>query len=384
MQSLEESDSITSSLSKWETVDAPGPLSSAPSGSTGTNSEATPRPFPGCRSRRRRVRNDVSVSRRPRKCNSNLAGARIPRGKVLTTALGSSTSELEGHASSRLSPQPCSWGQSSDLLSRIDLDELMKKDEPPLDFPDTLEGFEYAFNEKGQLRHIKTGEPFVFNYREDLHRWNQKRYEALGEIITKYVYELLEKDCNLKKITIPVDATENEPKSFIFMSEDALTNPQKLMVLIHGSGVVRAGQWARRLIINEDLDSGTQIPFIKRAVHARGRAETLWHMSVLEGSCSVHSSQEAQVGDGRRPERTYTLEELTLCCTSSSKASGDTISWKLGVAFMAFGGHFRSKPYQWEFADPEPTDMDSFNYTFHFLDVRGVAERDGRYVLKKG
>lgn len=90
------------------------------------------------------------------------------------------------------------------------------------------------------------------------------------------------------------------------------------------------------------------------------------------------------MGDGRRPERTYTLEELTLCCTSSSKASGDTISWKLGVAFMAFGGHFRSKPYQWEFADPEPTDMDSFNYTFHFLDVRGVAERDGRYVLKKG
>uniref|UniRef100_A0ACB8EQ88 Uncharacterized protein n=1 Tax=Sphaerodactylus townsendi TaxID=933632 RepID=A0ACB8EQ88_9SAUR len=35
-----------------------------------------------------------------------------------------------------------------DLLSRIDLDELMKKDEPPLEFPDTLEGFEYAFNER--------------------------------------------------------------------------------------------------------------------------------------------------------------------------------------------------------------------------------------------
>ncbi|XP_072462236.1 cotranscriptional regulator ARB2A isoform X2 [Notamacropus eugenii] len=153
-----------------------------------------------------------------------------------------------------------------DLLSRIDLDELMKKDEPPLEFPDTLEGFEYAFNEKGQLRHIRTGEPFVFNAREDLHRWNQKRYEALGEIITKYVYELLEKDCNLKKISLPVDATESEPKNFIFMSEDAMTNPDKLMVLIHGSGVVRAGQWARRLIINEDLDSGTQIPYIKRAM----------------------------------------------------------------------------------------------------------------------
>ncbi|XP_060617768.2 cotranscriptional regulator ARB2A isoform X5 [Anolis sagrei] len=88
----------------------------------------------------------------------------------------------------------------------------------------------------------------------------------LMKIITKYVYELLEEECHLKKVLIPVDAVESEPKSFIFMSEDAMTNPDKLMVLIHGSGVVRAGQWARRLIINEDLDSGTQIPYIKRAI----------------------------------------------------------------------------------------------------------------------
>uniref|UniRef100_A0A667YBM1 ARB2 cotranscriptional regulator A n=1 Tax=Myripristis murdjan TaxID=586833 RepID=A0A667YBM1_9TELE len=154
----------------------------------------------------------------------------------------------------------------SDLLSRIDLDELMKKDEPPLNFPKTLEEFEYAFNEYGQLRHIKTGEAFVFNAREDLHRWNQKRYEALGEIITQYVYELLEKKCNMTKEILPVDASEDEPTSFIYLSSDALSNPSKLLVLIQGSGVVRAGQWARRLIINQDLDSGTQIPYITRAM----------------------------------------------------------------------------------------------------------------------
>lgn len=57
------------------------------------------------------------------------------------------------------------------------------------------------------------------------------------------------------------------------MSEDAMTNSDKLMVLIHGSGVVRAGQWARRLIINEDLDSGTQIPYIKRAIEVRQLVE---------------------------------------------------------------------------------------------------------------
>uniref|UniRef100_A0AAR2LAG2 Arb2 domain-containing protein n=1 Tax=Pygocentrus nattereri TaxID=42514 RepID=A0AAR2LAG2_PYGNA len=160
-----------------------------------------------------------------------------------------------------------------DLLSRIDLDELMKKDEPPLIFPKTLEEFEYTFNEHGQLRHTTTGDPFVFNYKEDLHRWNQKRYEALGEIITQYVYECLEKDCKLRKEMLPVDATEDEPKSFIYLSEDALTNADKLLVLIQGSGVVRVGQWARRLIINEDLNSGTQIPFINRAMKENSSPE---------------------------------------------------------------------------------------------------------------
>lgn len=42
--------------------------------------------------------------------------------------------------------------------------------------------FFYASSTDGQLRHTQTGEPFVFNEREDLHRWNQKRYEALGEV----------------------------------------------------------------------------------------------------------------------------------------------------------------------------------------------------------
>ncbi|KAK1792179.1 hypothetical protein P4O66_012136, partial [Electrophorus voltai] len=162
-----------------------------------------------------------------------------------------------------------------DLLSRIDLDELMKKDEPPLVFPKTLEEFEYAFNEHGQLRHTKTGEPFVFNHKEDLHRWNQKRYEALGEIITQHVYERLEQDCGLRRQTLPVDATEDEPKTFMYMSEDALSNPSRLLILIQGSGVVRAGQWARRLIINNDLDSGTQIPFITRAIEGSQSPEPL-------------------------------------------------------------------------------------------------------------
>lgn len=79
--------------------------------------------------------------------------------------------------------------------------------------------------------------------------------------------------------------------SFIFVSKD-WEEKDKLLILIHGSGVVRAGQWARRyelpvlavsvttiigvisplyllyipsLIINENMEKGTQIPYIKEA-----------------------------------------------------------------------------------------------------------------------
>ncbi|XP_055954240.1 cotranscriptional regulator FAM172A homolog [Argiope bruennichi] len=132
------------------------------------------------------------------------------------------------------------------------------------EFPNTFEGFGYKFNEFGQLRHITTGEPFEFNVKKDDQVYNQKRYEALGELVTDYVYDLLEKEGGLKKMTIPLDALEDEPTTFIFHSDDAFTN-EKIVILIHGSGVVRAGQWARRLIINDSLNSGTQLPYIKRA-----------------------------------------------------------------------------------------------------------------------
>lgn len=71
-------------------------------------------------------------------------------------------------------------------------------------------------------------------------------------------------------LNVQVDAVEGEPTSFIYLSSDALSNPSKLLVLIQGSGVVRAGQWARRLIINQDLNSGTQIPFINQAMEVGG------------------------------------------------------------------------------------------------------------------
>ncbi|XP_078735223.1 cotranscriptional regulator ARB2A homolog [Lampetra fluviatilis] len=128
----------------------------------------------------------------------------------------------------------------------------------------TTTEFGYEFNEDGQLRNIEDGTRFQFNFYNNRAR-DQRRYEALGEVITEYVYELLVNECGLEKHYVPVEAINgNEPFSFIFMSPGALQQ-ETLLLLVHGT-VVRAGQWARRLIINDCLDSGTQIPYIKRAM----------------------------------------------------------------------------------------------------------------------
>ncbi|XP_014599509.1 PREDICTED: UPF0528 protein CG10038 isoform X1 [Polistes canadensis] len=136
-------------------------------------------------------------------------------------------------------------------------------------FPKSLKEFGYDFNTNGQLRKINaetgklTNEGFEFKFNEDS-VYNQKRYEALGEVINEYVYSLLEKE-GLIRLPIPKESSEIlDKRSFIFASEDALEN-EKVIVLIHGSGVVRAGQWARRLIINDCLNTGTQIPYVKKA-----------------------------------------------------------------------------------------------------------------------
>ncbi|XP_055638589.1 FAM172 family protein homolog CG10038 isoform X2 [Toxorhynchites rutilus septentrionalis] len=137
------------------------------------------------------------------------------------------------------------------------------------EYPTTLEGFGYGFNEKGELRQLdkKTGKltdnGFDFNIYTSAQQ-NQAHYEALGDVISDYVYERLEKTVGLKKLYMSDDVPQEEA-TFIFSTQEELMKPKKLLVLIHGSGVVRAGQWARSLIINHSLDAGTQIPYINMA-----------------------------------------------------------------------------------------------------------------------
>lgn len=120
----------------------------------------------------------------------------------------------------------------------------------------------------GQMRQIDpkdesiTDKPFKFEVSNDA-RHNQAHYEALGEVITEHVYQMLE-DAGLHKIFVP--SPESPTSSFVFGTKPNFKDTKKLLFLIHGSGVVRAGQWSRSLIINHSTDHGTQLPYIKRAI----------------------------------------------------------------------------------------------------------------------
>jgi hypothetical protein len=45
-----------------------------------------------------------------------------------------------------------------------------------------------------------------------------------------------------------IDAKKSEPTGFFFASDDIIF-AEYLMIIIHGMGVVRAGQWSRKYLI---------------------------------------------------------------------------------------------------------------------------------------
>lgn len=126
----------------------------------------------------------------------------------------------------------------------------------------SLEEYGYKFH-NGKLLSIETNELFKFDAYEDKDE-NQKRYESIGKLIDEAIYEKLESECHLNRVSVPIDAKKGEPTSFIFTSNN-LSTADFLMIIIHGTGVVRAGQWSRKLIMNEGIEIGSQFEYIRRA-----------------------------------------------------------------------------------------------------------------------
>jgi hypothetical protein len=91
-----------------------------------------------------------------------------------------------------------------------------------------------------------------------------EHYEKLGDLIVQEIYEKMQAaPYNLNEIMLPLkDPLANSP---IFVSNNYKTC-EILVVLLCGSGAVRAGQWARSLCANESLKEGSQLSYIKRCL----------------------------------------------------------------------------------------------------------------------
>jgi hypothetical protein len=70
-------------------------------------------------------------------------------------------------------------------------------------------------------------------------------YSLCLQVITEYVYHLLETEVGLHRKMVPHQGPVQE-SAIIFVSSDILSKPDHLLVLIPGSGAVKSGQWARR------------------------------------------------------------------------------------------------------------------------------------------
>ncbi|KAK5976396.1 UPF0528 protein [Trichostrongylus colubriformis] len=144
----------------------------------------------------------------------------------------------------------------------------------------TLKDLGYQFNDKGELRKIEDGSRFVFT--------NQEDYVRIGDAMTREVYGILENHCELKKLDIPVKIESGHGDSaeycgFVYASP-GFQQKSTVLLIIHGSGAVRPGQWSRRLILNESLETGSQIPYIQRAL------KDGWGVIV----CSTNTDDEIQ------------------------------------------------------------------------------------------
>jgi len=108
---------------------------------------------------------------------------------------------------------------------------------------------------------------------------NQAEYEKVSKYMIQYVKHQIMNTYKQEQIWLPspnsrisrgdfketFSPTDNRPQADIYVSPDFLTNKDKLLCLIQGTGSVRAGIWARSVCINEDLELGSVIPFLKYA-----------------------------------------------------------------------------------------------------------------------
>ncbi|CAG9532586.1 unnamed protein product [Cercopithifilaria johnstoni] len=146
-----------------------------------------------------------------------------------------------------------------------------------------LEALGYYFDDHGVMRD-KNEKGFEFT--------DQESYEKIALAVTEEIYRIMENPpYNMERQYL--DDTDKKRSAFIFLSKDWYQK-ENLVVLIHGSGAVRAGQWSRRLIMNKSLNMGSQLPYL-RICKSRD-----WGVVVMNTNMNVTDSDPFEALPGSR------------------------------------------------------------------------------------
>lgn len=112
----------------------------------------------------------------------------------------------------------------------------------------------YYFDLSGTLCSTRTGKHQALAYSARNH---------LYQLIIEYVQQYLVRSLHLRELWVPfADSSSPAGKTNIFVSADLESNANACLVLIQGTGGVRAGIWSRSCCVEASLDIGSMIPYV--------------------------------------------------------------------------------------------------------------------------
>ena len=132
-----------------------------------------------------------------------------------------------------------------------------------LDLNDELANLiDYKYNENGELLNKKT--------KKKCGKLSSDEYLLVGLYVERYIENFLTSELKMKTLYLPNDSLNfetrdtSQPQCKILITENFSTSP-KCMLLIQGTGAVRLGQWARSVCINDNLNLGSMVPYVRKA-----------------------------------------------------------------------------------------------------------------------
>ena len=106
-----------------------------------------------------------------------------------------------------------------------------------------------------------------------VHEEHKGEYGHIADFVIKYCQKQMKEYYKLQEVFIKAKPEDEATECNIFMSKEfkepnKQENSKKIaVVLIQGTGAVRAGIWARSVCINENIELGSMLPQLDWAIN---------------------------------------------------------------------------------------------------------------------